>query len=328
MNTLLDGLGRKIEYLRISVTDKCNLRCIYCMPEHGICSKPQNEILRFEEVLRFVKCAAELGISKIRVTGGEPLIRRGIVDFIGHLTKVPGIEEVSMTTNGTLLKDLVWQLKENGLARVNISLDTLNAEKFKHVTRWGKLENVWSGIEAALEAELVPVKINTVLMRGFNDDEIMDFVNLTLRKPLHVRFIELMPIGESDNWWQDAFLPARHVLGLIQKHYDLRVSAGLAGYGPAFCYQLPGSQGSIGFITAISEHFCSKCNRMRLTADGKLRPCLQDSFEVDVKPMLRGEQAGDKLKELILQAVNMKPIRHYLVEGWKGQERLMSDIGG
>jgi cyclic pyranopterin phosphate synthase len=298
------------------------------MPEQGICSKPHAEILRFEEILRLVQCAAELGINKIRVTGGEPLVRRGVVDFIGQLAKVPGIKEVSMTTNGTLLKDFASQLKENGLARVNISLDTLNKQKFMNLTRWGRLEDVWAGIEAALEVGLMPVKLNTVVMKGFNDDQIIDFVKLTMRKPLHVRFIELMPIGESDGWWQEAFLSVRHVLRLIQKHYSLKPIVGLAGSGPAFSYQVPGSQGSIGFISAISDHFCSTCNRIRLTSDGKLRLCLQDCFEVDMKPILRGGQTEEKLKELILQAVRMKPLRHQLVEGWKGQERLMSDIGG
>lgn len=323
-----DRYGRRIDYLRISVTDKCNLRCFYCMPEEGIPSKHHLEILRFEEILRFVRVAAGLGVRKVRITGGEPLARRGIVDFVAELAAIPGISEVAMTTNGTLLKECARSLKQAGLHRVNISLDTLDRDKFHRITRRGRLEDVWAGIEAALESGLTPVKLNTVLMRGVNGDEVLEFARMTVRRPLHVRFIELMPIGESDASWADSFLPVSRVREAIEREMHLVPVAGKMGNGPAEYYQAPGAQGTIGFISAISNHFCSACNRLRLTADGRLRPCLQDRLEVDVRDALRQGEEDEPIRQAIVRALCFKPGRHHMTDGWQGQERMMSDIGG
>ena len=325
-----DAFRRKIDYLRISITDKCNLRCIYCMPEEGIPLKPHEEILRFEEILRLVKIAAGLGISKIRLTGGEPLVRRGVVSLIRDLTRIPGITDVSLTTNGLLLTKMGPDLKRAGLKRLNISLDTLEPEKYRSITRGGSLKQVWEGIETALDLSFCPVKINTVVMRGINDDEILDFVRLTYLYPLHIRFIECMPIGEADGWARQHLVPQAEIKARVEEGFKLELKAetGILGSGPASYYHLSGALGSVGFISPLSVHFCPACNRLRLTADGKLRPCLNSQRELDLKGPLREGANDEKLGEIFLEAVRKKPQGHLMNETDWNQSRMMYQIGG
>ncbi len=327
---MLDHIGRHIDYLRISVTDKCNLRCIYCMPEEGIPSKDHHDILRFEEILQIVRVGVALGVQKVRLTGGEPLVRKGLVDFVGELAAIPGLRQIALTTNGTLLAPVADQLRRNGLGRVNISLDTLRDSLYQRVTRRGNIQAVWAGVEAALEAGLQPVKLNVVAIRGVNDDEILEFAELTIRRPLHVRFIELMPIGESDSWWSQGYISAFDLKTTIERGISpLAPVEEEMGFGPAVNFALPSAQGTIGFISAISNHFCNRCNRVRLTADGKLRPCLQDSGEIDLRPGLASEDPERNLAELWIQALQLKPVQHRMAgSSWGNQCRLMSDIGG
>lgn len=324
-----DKFLRNIDYLRVSVTDKCNFRCIYCMPEEGIQLKDHNEILSLEEFLKIIKISAQLGIKKVRITGGEPLVRRNIVDFIGKVKAISGIEDVSLTTNGALLSEMAANLKQVGLDRVNISLDTLNKKKFEHITRLGQLDTVLAGIERALEVGFDPVKLNVVIINGFNFDEINEFVSLTKDKPLHVRFIELMPIGETDKWETNKFVSAEKMLQVIKSKHQVLDSAGIKGAGPARYMSIIGHQGSIGFISALSNHFCHQCNRMRLTSEGKLRPCLHSSQEIDLKSPLRKGYSDDELKQIIIGAIKDKPKQHRMGEdGWTAEQKKMFQIGG
>jgi cyclic pyranopterin phosphate synthase len=298
------------------------------MPEAGITLRPHLEILRFEEVLKLVKIAADIGISKIRITGGEPLVRRGLTSFIGDLTKISGIKDVAMTTNGVLLTKLGPGLKRAGLNRVNISLDTLEPEKFRSITRVGNLHQVWEGIETALDLKLGPIKINTVVMRGINDDEILDFVKLIFLYPLHVRFIECMPIGEADGWAQDRMVPQEEIKARVGECFQLEPDDQILGSGPAQYYRVQGALGSVGFISPITAHFCPNCNRLRLTSDGKLRPCLNSRSEIDLKGPLRGGASDEELKKLFLEAVKKKPQGHSMHKDSWDQPRKMYQIGG
>lgn len=325
---MIDTFQRQINYLRISITDRCNLRCIYCMPEEGIELKPHAEILRFEELLRLVKIASSMGISKVRLTGGEPLVRQDVTAFIQDLFQIPGIDDVSLTTNGILLARLGPKLKKAGLKRINISLDTLLPEKYRYITRVGNLNEVWSGIETALDLKFHPVKINTVVMRGINDDEILDFVKLVYSYPVHVRFIEWMPIGESDGWAQKRLIPEAEIKAKIEQHFKLQTDNEVKGSGPAQYYRLPGALGSIGFISAMTAHFCAKCNRLRLTADGGLRPCLFSEKEIDIKGPLRYGASDETLRGLFEEAISRKPKGHSAEMGAWNQPRKMSQIGG
>lgn len=274
-----DSFGREINYLRISLTDRCNLRCSYCMPEQGIVNKTEHdEILSLEEVYRIAKAFAKLGVSKIRLTGGEPLVRKGIVELVERLSKLDGVTDLAMTTNGLLLKDMAGPLKDAGLGRVNISLDTLDKSKYKEITRGGDLKKVLEGIEEARRVGLTPIKINTVLIGGFNDNEIMDFINMTQKENIDVRFIELMPIGEAADWATKNFISNNKVIerakALIPVNRD-DVSS------PATYYKLPGAKGKVGIINPISCKFCEYCNRVRLTSTGKLKLCLHSNKEID-----------------------------------------------
>jgi len=325
MPGLIDSFGRSINYLRISVTDRCNLRCIYCMPPEGVPQMSHSEILSYEEIRTVVQAAAELGINRIRLTGGEPLVRAELPKLIKMISQIEGIEELSLTTNGTFLKKYALELKQAGLSRVNVSLDTLKADKFRYITRLGKLEAVLEGIEAAKEAGFEPVKINTVIMRGINDDEILDFARMTYEDGWHVRFIELMPFkGVAE------FVPSIKLRQHISLLGKLEPCASITGNGPAMYYRLAGARGTIGFITPLTEHsFCSRCNRMRLTPDGKLRPCLLGEDEIDLKMPLRNNASMDELKSLILKAVASKPEHHNLERGnVRLVKRKMSQIGG
>ncbi|MCK8826132.1 GTP 3',8-cyclase MoaA [Natroniella acetigena] len=327
MVELIDQLGRRIDYLRISITDRCNLRCQYCMPETGVDNLTHQQLLSYEELIKVVRVAARLGIKKIRLTGGDPLVRRGIVDFVRMLKEIQGIEEVSLTTNGILLQEKGADLVEAGLDRVNISLDTLQRDKFREITRIGEFEQVWRGIEEALWLELAPIKINTVLMKGINDDEIFDFIDLTRKYPLHVRFIEFMPMGGQKLEQEEKYLSIEELKKKIKEKEQLLPSQFATGNGPAYYYQVAEGLGSVGFISPISNHFCSSCNRIRLTATGWLRPCLCSDDEINLKELIRNNSSEDKLEERFLEAIGHKPDQHQL-----GQEdnlvKHMSQIGG
>lgn len=324
----LDNFDRPISYLRVSVTDRCNLRCIYCMPPEGIPWRPHREILRYEEIERVVRAAASLGISKVRLTGGEPLLRKGLVGLVSMIARIPGIDDLAMTTNGILLARYAEELKAAGLNRVNVSLDTLRPERFRRITRLGELSDTLEGIAAGKDAGLVPVKVNTVVIRGLNDDEVVDFARLTRAPDWHVRFIEVMPLGHNADWAGNGYVPMGEVRERIERELGELIPARLGGGGPARYYRLLGTQGTIGFITPISEHFCYQCNRLRLTADGKLRPCLLSDYEINLRTPLRQGATIEQIKCLIVEAVRAKPERHHLSEQVIPQGRTMSEIGG
>ena len=324
-----DDFGRAISYLRVSVTDRCNLRCIYCMPPQGLEKGPHAGILRYEELALVIQAAAEIGITKVRLTGGEPLARLGLADFVRMVAAIPGIDDLSMTTNGTLLAGKARALAEAGLSRVNISLDTLDPERFHTITRRGRLDDVWAGIAAARAAGLTPIKFNVVVVRGLNDDEVVDFAKKTLTGDWHVRFIELMPIGANVHWAGDGTVPTTEIQARIEGEFGtLRPVHGPKGNGPARYYQLAGAAGTIGFIGASSDHFCPSCNRLRLTADGRLRPCLLNEEEIDLREALRAGSGLDEIKALLNQAIQSKPKHHHLGQAQAPRDRTMAQIGG
>ncbi len=328
----LDAYNRPISYLRISVTDRCNLRCIYCMPEEGVVWRPHDEILRYEEIETIVRAAAELGISKVRLTGGEPLVRLGIVDLVRSIARIASVDDLAMTSNGVLLAQYADDLADAGLQRVNISLDTLDVARFRRITRCGDLGEVLAGIEAARQAGLKPIKINTVVIRGLNDDEVVALAAKSLRADWwNIRFIELMPVGNGELMsasWEREIVTAHEIRSRIESALGPLKSAGMSGGGPARYYRLRGAKGTIGFITPISEHFCYECNRLRLTADGQLRPCLLSDQEIDLRTPLREGADRLQIRDLILQGINRKPRRHRLDEQLPPQRRAMSEIGG
>ncbi len=318
-----DTLGRKINYLRVSITDLCNLRCKYCMPEEGVEKVCHNQILSLEETFQVIKASVELGVNKIRLTGGEPLIRKGVINLVNQIASLPGVDDLALTTNGLLLKKYARDLKNAGLNRVNISLDTLNEEKFKQITRGGSLKLVLEGIEAAKEVGLLPIKLNTVVIGGFNDDEIERFAQLTM-EGIEVRFIELMPIGQAADWAKSNFISNDAVKDKIK---DLTPVYNEDISSPAKYYKLPNATGKIGFINPISNHFCKNCNRIRLTADGKIKPCLHSNQEIDIKTLLR--EGKQDIKEVIKTAILEKPNQHCLTEeNYKPITRDMVRIGG
>lgn len=316
-----DQFGRKINYLRISVTDLCNLRCIYCMPKEGIPKIQHEDILSVEEIEEIVKVFVKLGVNKIRLTGGEPLVRKGILDIVERIGKLEGIRDFAMTTNGLLLKEYAKDLRALGLKRVNISLDTLDDKKYSSITRIGSLQRVMKGIEAAKEVGLTPIKINTVLVGGFNDDEIEDLVRLTEKEEIDVRFIELMPIGEAIKLKADHFLSNEIVL---QRVPSLIKIDGEDPSSPAVYYKLPNGKGKIGLINPVSCKFCKNCNRVRLTSQGKLKLCLHSDVEIDLREALRRGQAIEKI---IMDAISKKPESHNLEDGVYVSKK-MYQIGG
>jgi len=327
MTGLSDSFHRPINYLRISVTDRCNLRCVYCMPAEGISLMSHNDILTYEEIHTVARAAAGLGINKIRLTGGEPLVRLGLSELIQMLAQIDGIDDISLTTNGTLLGRYAAELKSAGLRRVNVSLDTLKAERFKLITRIGNnLGEVLAGIEVARAVGLEPVKLNVVVMAGVNDDELLDFAAKTVTEGWQVRFIELMPVVVGDT--TPRFVSAGEMRRRLEPLGELTPCLPKVGNGPAKYFRLPQAKGAIGFITPISDHFCFQCNRMRLTADGRLRPCLLSDYEVDLKQPLRRGISLAGLKKLIKQAVANKPQRHQLAEGSVPKDRPFSQVGG
>jgi cyclic pyranopterin phosphate synthase len=329
MIKLIDSYNRHINYLRISITDRCNLRCIYCMPKDGISLIGHDDILRYEELLRIARIAVSKGISKIRITGGEPLVRKGVVDFIADLSAMSGVQDLSMTTNGILLSSAAQALRSAGLKRLNISLDSLNPEKYRTVTRGGDINQVRAGIRSANEAGLSPLKINMVAIRGVNDDEILAFARLTLEYAAHVRFIEYMPIGRENGWHEDRFVSAEEIKSTISSLGHLEQIQSDNGAGPAQMYALAGAPGRLGFISSISSHFCATCNRLRLTPDGKLRTCLFSDAEVDLKTPLRQGCSDEQLERIITAAILSKPQKHHAAEPvFKKCVRGMSAIGG
>lgn len=326
-----------IDYLRISLTDRCNFRCIYCMPEEGVNQLRHEDILRIEEIEKLVRIAASsIGIKSVRLTGGEPLVRRGVVDLVEGISKIKGIENVSMTTNGVLLPRMVDDLKAAGLSRVNISLDTLDPEQFRMVTRCGNLDDTLAGIEAALACGLDPVKINAVVVKSL-DQDFLEYARLSIDRPLHVRFIEYMPVGSSSGvdgcgWGKDDVIPSEELFAIINERarakgmpelVDARDGKPL-GWGPARYFKFPDALGTVGFISPLSRHFCGECNRLRLTADGKIRPCLFSDTEYDVKTALR-EGGEEAVRAVFFEALGAKPDDHH---DKVGTERGMSQIGG
>lgn len=299
--------SRIINYLRLSVTDRCNLRCIYCMPDEGMDFVPHDEILSYEEMLHLVKVSVRSGIRKVRLTGGEPLVRKNFVSFLERLSAIEDLKEISLTTNGVLLKDYASGIRQCGICRINVSLDSLKPERFFRITRRDLFHKVWEGIETAERLNFHPIKINVVAMRGINDDEVLDFARLTLEKPFHVRFIEFMPVGKNNNWSSERFISTGEVLARIKAVGDLEPVEHHAMDGPAERFRIRGARGEVGFISAVSNHFCDTCNRLRLTAEGRLRGCLFSDKEIDVKTPLREGKGDDYLAGLLSRAIAEKP---------------------
>ena len=313
-----DEFGRDIRYLRLSVTDRCNCRCVYCMPDNGVPMLSHADILSFEEMRDIVAAAASLGVRKVRLTGGEPLVRRGIVDLVGMVAAVPGIDEVDMTTNATLLAPVAASLRDAGLTRLNVSLDTLNAARYKAITRRGTLADALAGLEAAYDAGFANTKINCVLIGGVNDDELRPLAELARDRDLTVRFIELMRMGECAGWPKGRFISADEVLSAVPE----LVRAG--GQGVSELYQAPGWKGSVGLIRPMTHRFCSSCDRIRVTADGRLKPCLHSAAEVNLRGL-----SGQDLVEAIRAGIAAKPRGHRMDNGRASDSlRAMNEIGG
>ena len=326
--SITDQFGRTFNYLRIAVNEKCNLRCIYCMPEEGVQFNPKNEILTTEEILRVVKVVSDLGVNKIRFTGGEPLLRGDITKLVGKSSSTPGIESVHLTTNGVLLDRYAGDLKESGLAGVNISIDTLNIEKYIQITRRDELVRAMEGLEAAKTAGIPSIKINAVALRGFNDSEIVEFVELTKDYPLTVRFIELMPFDAHQIWKTGKFFSAEHIQKELKDHFpNIKITTGTAT--EHFIFQVPNYAGKVAVIPSYSRNLCGNCNRIRLTADGNIRNCLYAHNEFNLRDLMRSGGTKEEMKELILSAMWKK-----LFDGWTAQKsginsrESMTQIGG
>ncbi len=323
MNGLYDSVGRHIHYLRVAVTDRCNFRCQYCMPSEGVEWMEHNDILRYEEILRIITAFASLGVDKVRITGGEPLVRKGIIGFLHKVTAIPGIKEVAVTTNGSMLEEYASLLKEAGVKRINVSLDTLDPERFKQITGHDALYQVLAGIKKAQEIGLTPIKLNMVVMNGINSDEIADFANLTINYPYQVRFIEYMPFALERKY---LFAADKMKQQLLKAGFGKLIPK-MSNHSPARIYRFPQAQGSIGFITPISQHFCSSCNRIRLTPDGSLKPCLLSNQEYSLRERLRAGISDQKLLDTIKQVIWNKPKECDLKNGGKSK-RGMHRIGG
>jgi len=324
---MIDGHGRKINYLRLSVTDRCNLRCRYCMPADGVPLLPHGQILSYEELFLVARTAVSLGIEKIRVTGGEPLIRKGILGFLSRLAGIPGLRQLVLTTNGLLLEEMAEPLKNAGVQRLNISLDSLVPENFARITRGGDVSRVLSGIAAAERAGF-PIKLNMVVMQGVNDHEVVEFAALTLDRRYTVRFIEFMPSGAEGVEWRSHVVPGREILELVSKRYPFdEINRGELA-GPAQDFRIRGAVGTIGLITPVTGHFCDGCNRIRITASGMARGCLFSREETDLKPLLR-EEGAPGLEKALLGVVRFKPEKHRLCADDAGKRPLrMSRVGG
>lgn len=324
-----DGFGRRIEYLRVSVTDKCNLRCVYCMPEEGLPWLRREEILRYEEVAEVVRVMAGMGLRRVRLTGGEPLVRRDLPRLVRLIRAVPGIDDVALSTNAVLLAEHAEALREAGVDRVNVSLDSLRPERIDAIARRaGSADAIFAGLAAAERVGFAPIKVNCVVMRGRNDDEVADFAAITRERPWHVRFIEVMPTGENLGVSQDEYVPAAEMLERVRSVGELEPVRGPDGNGPARYFAFPGAPGTVGVITPMSHNYCGSCNRMRLTADGQLRPCLFGHLQTDLRGPLR---RGEPLEPLVRETLRTKPERHWLVQGsdaGSGGLLALSQVGG
>jgi GTP 3',8-cyclase len=324
-----DGFGRRIEYLRISVTDKCNLRCVYCMPLHGLPWLKRADLLSYEEIATIVGTMAPMGLRRVRITGGEPLVRRDVTTLIRMIAGVPGIDDIALSSNAVLMADMADELVAAGVRRVNISLDSLRPDRVDAIARRpGSFQKIMDGLAAAERVGLTPIKINVVVMRGRNDDELADFARITLERPWHVRFIEVMPVGENLDISAGEYVPAPEMLRRVRAIGDLEPVDGPAGNGPATYFRFPGAPGTVGVITPMSHNYCDDCNRMRLTADGQLRPCLFGALQTNLRDPLR---LGQPLEPLIQETLRTKPERHDLVQGsdaGSGGLLALSQIGG
>lgn len=324
-----DGFGRRVEYLRISVTDKCNLRCVYCMPAAGLPWLGRAEILSYEEIGRVVETMARLGLRRVRLTGGEPLVRRDVHRLVEIIASTPGIDDIALSTNAVLLGPQAERLRSAGVRRVNVSLDSLRPDRIDAIARRaGAHREILAGLAAAESAGFEPIKINAVIMRGRNDDEIEEFARITLERPWHVRFIEVMPVGDNLDISSTEYVSAHEMLRRLAAIGELHAAEGPAGNGPASYFRFEGARGTVGVITPMSHNYCDRCNRMRLTADGRLRPCLFGDIETDLRTALR---AGAPLEPLIARTLAIKPERHHLVQGsdaGSGGLRALSQVGG
>ena len=325
---LVDREKRHLNYLRISITDRCNLRCLYCAPDGRIPKLNHKQILSLEEILRLVSIGIRLGIRKVRITGGEPLVRRGAIDLLGRLTRLPQLRDVSLTSNGVLLEANAQRIFDAGIRRINISLDSLNREKFAHITGYDYFDRVWAGIQKVYEIGFAPIKINVVAMRGLNDDEILDLAKLSFKYPFHIRFIEYMPIGNSRSSSADQILAPEIKERVATLGELIPLDSGQID-GPARRYRIAGAKGEVGFISALSHHFCSTCNRLRLTADGKLRPCLLSDQYIPMMETLRNGGSDEQLAQCFRMAVKQKAARHHLgPNGTAAVKDQMQGIGG
>lgn len=329
MSTLVDGFSRPITYLRISVTDKCNLRCVYCMPESGLPWLRRAEILSYEEITEIVRAAAAAGVRSVRLTGGEPLLRRDLNRLVEAIDAIPGIEDIALSTNGLLLTEQIPQLAAAGLRRVNLSLDTLRADRFEEIARRPGLDLVLRGLDAAIALGMTPLKLNCVVMRGRNDDELGDFAALTRDRPVFVRFIEVMPVHENLGLQRDAYISADEILERISRDGELSPVLGPGGNGPARYFAYPGACGAVGVISPLSHNYCDRCNRVRLTADGRLRLCLFGDHALDLRTPLRSGATTEELTDLLRSGMLIKPARHHLRLGETASRmRAFSEIGG
>lgn len=323
-----DRFGRDIHYLRISLTDRCNLRCVYCMPE-AMTFRPRTELMQDGELMTLMRLFTAMGFHKFRLTGGEPTVRANIVELVRGIANTPGVRSVTMTTNGLLLKQLAAPLKAAGLQRVNVSIDTLDANRFKRITRWGSLEDMWDGMLEAERVGLAPLKLNAVVVRGYNEQDVAELAGLTLKHPWQMRFIEMMPFGEVSGFQQAQVVTEAEMRDLIEaQHGPLQAVNDGKLDGEARLYHLPGGLGDVGFISSVSVPFCASCTRARLTADGKLRMCLLREYEVDLLTPLRAGASIEELQVLIKKAVYHKPWGHGLAQNLVPMNRVMSEIGG
>ena len=328
---LTDTFGRAITYLRISLTDRCNMRCVYCMPASGIHWSPISDLLSDDHIVQIVEEAVSLGVRKVRLTGGEPLVRPGILALVRRIADIQGIQDLSLTTNGLLVEDMAELLSSSGLRRVNISLDTLDKEKFTRIARYGDFERVWRGILAAERAGLSPIKLNAVIVRGLNSDELTSLARLTIDHPWHVRFIEIMPIGNAREWGHHFPAPDTRYFSVKEMHgalaaFNLQNIPSATDNETARTFRIPGAPGTVGFISPLGEHFCQNCNRLRLTFDGRVRACLVSRAEVSLQEAVRN---GEPLEKFFKQSVSNKPRQHDLLNPTPdGSQRGMNQIGG
>ncbi|WP_370650262.1 GTP 3',8-cyclase MoaA [Oscillochloris sp. ZM17-4] len=324
----LDSYGRRIDYLRVSLTDRCNMRCVYCMPAVGMKFLPRPELLTNEELVTVLRAAAAAGFRKIRLTGGEPMLRYEIVELVRAIKSIPGIEHIAMTTNALRLGKLAGPLKEAGLDRVNISIDSLDPQKFRQITRGGSLDDVWAGVRAADEVGLRPIKLNAVVVRGMNDDEVIRLAALTTEHPWEFRFIEVMPLTGVAGLAEEGVISTAELVARISAHFGPLEPYGQDPSDPARRYRIPGAPGKLGFISAVTDPFCATCNRMRLTAEGRLHLCLLRDDELDLRAAVRSGAGQDEIEQLIRHAVYVKPWGHGLPEGVLPTLRGMSQLGG